>query len=748
MHTLIRRAASLVPLVFAVVFLAGCGQKFDPDELTSAFLSQDARESERARKTILEVGDEMSDRLISVLRDETRRVHHQACADLFHDMLRTGVLRDFRANKVAGVLGDVLRDKATAVPTRHRLAQILGDFRVATAVRPLIAVLGTEDAQLERASTESLKKLGEIAVEPLVAVRDDPDTEEAKRASSVQALQHLGEGLASQLQDPESDQRVRAIQLLGQIGSETARARITVLAKDADARVRLAVMEVLRTKPTEAEREVLFSAGSDADESVALEAGCALAQGGDERARDLLVRAVSFRQAGSRVRAIQALGAFRGSGVTESLLPVLEDGDVKVRRAAADALETLADKGARAALLKAIEAADQDPRVRLVCARALGKMGSPEGIRKLISLLILKDTSVRASAIEALGEVGPPALDALLECLGQPPRARQEGACQALGKIGSALSVEALVRVVERPLATPGPGAGDTGRAPEELEVSEADVQVAAIKALAEIADERGVGPIAQRLAADDPRIRWYAQWALIQMGEKAEEILIDQLDNPALAGPSAQVLGVVGDERAVRGLTPLLQAPDLEVRLQAIQAIGRLAGQGVPVGEAKAALLRAAQEAPVGATADQSLRARKAALAALAAGGGPADVSTLVEWLAYETHPEVRFAATLAIGAILEGRGAGPGDAPSELDLLLRILEKEPALVAGLAQAEDKMQRQVVLRLGEMGHLKALPAIQRLLRQTPPGEPLHEAAALAYLRITGKKFEAEESKP
>lgn len=732
------------PLIWLLI--AGCGQKFDPDELVNGILSENSQEAALSRQKIVEIGDEMADRLISILRDEARRPKHQAVAEILHDMLKAGTLRDFKASKVAGVLGDVLRDKQTPVGARHKIAAILGDFKVATAVRPLIAVLGSGDPQIEQLSIDSLSKIGEITVGNLVAERDDSDTPLEKRASIINALSRLSDTLSLQLKDADPEKRLKAVQLLGQVENETARQKVSELAKDADAKVRLGVVSTLKTKPSEAEKEILYAAASDSDTSVAAEAACALAEEKDGRASALLVRAASFSEPTLRVRAIEALARLGDHQVEPALTQALEDPEIRVRQAAAEALEALAGESGREAMRKAIELSDQDPKVRLICARALGKMGDQQGVQKLLSLLSLKDSAIRVPAIQALADVGRPAVDSLLKTLDEPPLARQEGACQALGKIGDAKAVEALVGVLLRalPASTENP---DGEKNPDVLNVTEADVQVAAIKALAEMADQRGVEPIARNLSSPDPRIRWYAEWALVQLDEAALDVLLSPLPENIPTTPSlARVLGLIGDESAAPKLVSYLESDNIDLQIQAAESLGELAVQGVPLEGIQKKLLQMITGSPKAESESKSktLELRKACLHTLGFVGSGETLPALAELLVNESHPDIRFAVLLAIGNILQASDAQSEEMPSEVDILLRILLPDTNLIQGLASLE-MIQRQALLRLGELRHLKAIPAIVDILAATAPGEVLHEAAALAYLRIMGKKFEGKE---
>jgi hypothetical protein len=106
---------------------------------------------------------------------------------------------------------------------------------------------------------------------------------------------------------------------------------------------------------------------------------------------------------------LMLLGNKAGDG--EALLRKVqkEDPDPEVRLAAGQALQKIGNKTAFPALLEGLK--DADPIVRGRAAQALVKSGAA-GVATLRTALKEKDRDVRASAITALGRIGPPANEA------------------------------------------------------------------------------------------------------------------------------------------------------------------------------------------------------------------------------------------------------------------------------------------------------------------------------------------------
>jgi len=536
------KALSTVGLAVAIA-LSGCGQKMETDELVKVVLSDDESAAAAASAKLVEAGDEIADRLISILRDEHLRSKHLRIVKIFQAMQEAGTLKDFKINKVAGVLGDVLRDKGTAEETKLEIAQALANFKAPTAVRPLIAVLDSESEALRGASMASLTQLGAIAVEPLVGIRDDAGTSSDKRESVARALEKVAESLAEKLASEDAAERQKIVQLLGKIGSEATRGFVTQasVVEDEDAKVRAGIVAAIAAEPTEAEREVLAKLAGDKDQAVAIEAiaalGTAKASGAARHLASVIAfsgdDSTGFAEAKHRIRAIEAMPILGDPEVIPALGAVLlKDREIKVRRAAALALESFGDKGDRQAMLSAMTTKELDDKVRLICARALGKMGVQDGVQELVGLLDSKDSTVRIPAIKALGQVGEPAVSALVACLRDPGAspARQASACEALGTIGSREAVDALITFIRRPVPETRARTADEETAAKDLFVRGAEPHTAAIQALSRIGDPKGIRPVCDLLASESGRLRSFAEWSLNQFRAKASDELVDEL--------------------------------------------------------------------------------------------------------------------------------------------------------------------------------------------------------------------------
>lgn len=88
----------------------------------------------------------------------------------------------------------------------------------------------------------------------------------------------------------------------------------------------------------------------------------------------------------------------------EKQISLLKDGDFKVRRNAAHALEEIGDASAIPALIVALK--DEDGGVRIFAAKALARIGDTSAVPALIEMLKDKDNYVRRNSVLALGKIG------------------------------------------------------------------------------------------------------------------------------------------------------------------------------------------------------------------------------------------------------------------------------------------------------------------------------------------------------
>lgn len=168
------------------------------------------------------------------------------------------------------------------------------------------------------------------------------------------------------------------------------------------------------------------------------------------------------------------------------------------------------------------------PSVRHLAAAALGDLGNPEALPALVQAIQGPDEEgIRWRAAEALVRIGAPAVDSLLSLVAHDDPDLRWKACIALGEIGDARAIPALV----------------------------------------------------ERLADDDRFVRARAISALVRIGSIALPFLTLALEDPdaRVRAGSADALGQIGDPAAIEGLLIAIRDPVESVRRAAAVALLRL---------------------------------------------------------------------------------------------------------------------------------------------------------------------------
>jgi HEAT repeat protein len=355
-----------------------------------------------------------------------------------------------------------------------------------------------------------------------------------------------------------------------------------------------------------------------------------------------------------------------------------------------------------------------------------------------------RDETIAAAALHAAGGLGFPALEEAVAAFvaDDVPHALRHAAIGALGRMGAASAVDRLVAVAlgdpaEAPAAlvalteirSPAARSAVLGLLDGELE---AEVQIAAVRYLAELGALE-VLPTLRRLArADSAEIRIAASLAsralkaersrdagerfLVALSEPDRAVraqlarrlrtlpvadVIEQAD--VLLGEDAggvvQLLGEVREPEITKYLLALAARAELPVVVRA-RAIGAIEADQVWEREALAALAH-------DATADEAIRA-----AAIQAMGAFATTTELVERvgpLAAATSPAIRGALLWA----LQLARRSDGDAPAIGKLVLPML----------GDADPNVRRRAGYAAGNLGLVALAPALAKLCAAAEPSE-------------------------
>jgi HEAT repeat protein len=283
----------------------------------------------------------------------------------------------------------------------------------------------------------------------------------------------------------------------------------------------------------------LIRALKDKDSDVRGKAIWALGEIGDAKAVGPLIWALKDNDSGVRERAKWALGEIGDARAVVPLIRALKDKDSDVRKAAKEYLGEIGDARAVEPLIQALaneyvrEKAEKalekigepavEPLIQALkyeyywvgndaAARVLGKVGNARAVKPLI--LAFKDRNeeyygAEAVAVDAIKEIGEPAVEPLIQALKDADGKVREMAAESLGKIKDVRAVEPLIQALK-----------DKNR----------DVQVEAVDALGEIGDKRAVEP----LQVQEDKNSAVAN-ALVKLGDKrsASARIDDLFDHP-----------------------------------------------------------------------------------------------------------------------------------------------------------------------------------------------------------------------
>ncbi len=262
----------------------------------------------------------------------------------------------------------------------------------------------------------------------------------------------------------------------------------------------------------------------------------------------------------ARVHIINTLARFNTPEVQTALQGLLKDPNKLIRGATLSALQRMDGP----IDIEQVTGLLRDPEID-VLNRAIDvviKANHPETMKYLIDVLKDENENARRAAVEVLNEVGnAQSVKYLLGSLKDSDWWVRSRAADALGKIGGPKVIDAVLQLVRD---------------------KDEDIRRAAIEILNQTKDERAVDSLIQATRDPDWWVSERAIDALAEIGSKrALPRLMEMLNAPGniKATPIVvRALGKLGDGKLVDTLLPLVQRPEREIRIEAIQALSRLA--------------------------------------------------------------------------------------------------------------------------------------------------------------------------
>ncbi|HKR10848.1 MAG TPA: HEAT repeat domain-containing protein [Pyrinomonadaceae bacterium] len=487
---------------------------------------------------------------------------------------------------------------------RMQAALALGEQHDVRAVPALVNALNDEDTNVRYHAVEALGKIKAVeAVDALAEIAESRGFFLAFVA--LDALRKIGDArIAPRMVQLLDDDLLRkpAINLLGQLGDESAVAPLTALLNTPDA-------------PTEAIAEALANLSDRYEEQYgegAYVADLASREIAPSGIQNLLAALEAPEQEHLRSIAL-VLGWLKKSGVDSALTRLM--GRVDLRD---DIIEALVRHGSTNVDLLIAQLSSEDLEIRRSAAVALGRIGDSAATPPLIN--ILGEESLAVDAANALGQIGDAeASDGLLNLIGSGDASIRQAAISAL----NSLALPSISKRIIPLLHDPDPN------------VRESAAKIAGYFGYREANDDL------LNLSGDEvERVRCAAVEHLPFIeDDRAFDVLVNALkdETPNVRAAAARALGNIDAPQAIRHLIKALADEDVWVRYFSARALGRRQSD-----DSIDALAKVVAE-------DKFNHVRIAALDSLGQIGGPRIAGIVSGWV-QDDDPDVAHAAQAAM--------------------------------------------------------------------------------------------------
>jgi serine/threonine-protein kinase len=275
-----------------------------------------------------------------------------------------------------------------------------------------------------------------------------------------------------------------------------------------------------------------------------------------------LISRIEGKDVLARVHIIHMLSRFNLPQVSEAIQRQLKDNNKLVKQAALVALTKIDQPVAIEPVAKLLLDGEIDIQNKAV--DLLIKQRHPETVKHLLPALKDESEYARRAAVEVLNEVGDAkSVKNLLDAIKDDDWWVRSRAADALGKIGGPKVVDAVLQLIKD---------------------DDEDIRRSAIEILNQTKDERAINHLIEATKDKDWWVSERAVDALAEIGSKrAIPRLVEMLgaQTQARSLPTVvRALGKLGDTKIIEPLFQVLQRPEKEVKIEAIQALAKLADE------------------------------------------------------------------------------------------------------------------------------------------------------------------------
>jgi serine/threonine-protein kinase len=323
------------------------------------------------------------------------------------EVSKPALIEVLRIHKKSLNVHDVLQRAYQLQPKeKSALFGIIEDIVSEDMVPDLIARMGGKDPVMKVHLINLLSRFDKSEINRALEMQLS-DTNKLVRGAALGALEDRKGDIdirkvSMLLKDPDLDVQNKAVDVIIKINHPDTIKYLIPALKDESEYTRRSAVEVLNEIGDADSVKDLLGALKDDDWWVRARAGDALAEIGGPKVINAVLLLIQDKDEEIRRSAIEIINATKDEAAVDQLLKATDDEDWWVRERAVDALAQIGDKKA---VPKLVAMLGQNAKTDTIVVRALGKLGGPREISKLVPLLKRPEREVQVEAIKAISHL-------------------------------------------------------------------------------------------------------------------------------------------------------------------------------------------------------------------------------------------------------------------------------------------------------------------------------------------------------